>query len=93
MQWYHDKCLCLCHLKIVTQFTHLLSSVKSHIFYPDLLRPPWGCLGPPLFHRHPSPPRMFSDFLLRKGPLWMVGFLPLFPQGTLLIGHHNLDAP
>ena len=58
------------------------------------------CLGLPgmsgatfLLHRHHSPSRMFSEFLLRKGPLQMTSFSPLFPCGTLWIGYHPLNAP
>ena len=48
MQWYHNRSPCPWHLKIVSQFAYPVSSVKSHISSPDLPRPPWGCLGPPL---------------------------------------------
>ena len=93
MQWYHDKSLCPWHLKIFTQFAHPVSRV-NHTFPLQICQTSLGVswVTSP-FHRHLSPPRMFSDFLLRKGPLQMAGFSPLFPWGTFLIRHHNLDAP
>ena len=48
MQWYHDKSLCPLHLKIVTQFAHPVSKVKSHTFCLNMPRLPQGCLGPAL---------------------------------------------
>ena len=48
MQWYHDKCPCPWHLKIVTQFAHQVNKVKLHTFSSHLPRPPQEWLGPSL---------------------------------------------
>ena len=48
MQWYHNKHPCHWHLKIVTNFAHPVSKVKSHTSSLNMPWPPWGCVEPPL---------------------------------------------
>ena len=82
------NCYPVCSPIEQSQFTHFFH------FSSDLPKSSWGCLGPPLSFLGVSVLLGCSTFSFsEKGPLWMIGFLPLFLWGALWIRYHNLNAP
>ena len=83
MQWYHDKCPCpLAFENCHTVHSSSKQSQITHFLFSSTSSGMSGATS--LFHRY------LSSW---KRSLQMVGFMPLFPHGTLWIGHHNLTAP